>query len=292
MVAGGSSGGRNRFSGGHGGGLYGGTSISSPAWISNPGGTQTTGFALGAGENGRDFLTGDGTPGSGGGGGYYGGFAINRLEPGGGGSGFISGHPGCDAVDADGNHTGQPIHFSGLYFSDTIMETGVAPLDSDGMETGAAPTGHGRVVITPLDGTVIPPVEARLRVLLDVGEQVQLSMAHLLPVNLDFIWTTTDASVVTVDANGVVTGTGLGKAYIWAESLCGEYRDYIPFKVVEDAEAYRLALHLTVGETRRLWLGDDPLAVDWLSMDTSVVTVDVQGRVTGVGHGLAIVRGN
>ena len=65
----------------------------------------------------------------GGGGGYYGGYggnhAANVDRGGGGGSSFISGHAGCNALNASGSHTGQPVHYSGLQFYDTNMQAGV-----------------------------------------------------------------------------------------------------------------------------------------------------------------------
>ncbi len=44
----------------------------------------------------------------------------------GGGSSFISGHEGCDAIKEESTenniiHTGQSIHYSGLYFTNTLM---------------------------------------------------------------------------------------------------------------------------------------------------------------------------
>ncbi len=65
-----------------------------------------------------------------GGSGYYGGtggYAANA----GGGSSFISGHNGCDAIKEESTedniiHTGQSIHYSGLYFTNTLM------IDGDG----------------------------------------------------------------------------------------------------------------------------------------------------------------
>ena len=46
-----------------------------------------------------------------------------------GGSSFVSGHDGCDAIkekSTENNiiHTGQSIHYSGLYFTNTIMIDG------------------------------------------------------------------------------------------------------------------------------------------------------------------------
>jgi hypothetical protein len=131
--------------------------------------------------------------------------------------------------------------------------------------------------------------EPNLHVLLDVNEQAQLSVSKKLPDNLGLIWTSSDESVATVNASGIVTGVGEGNCRIWAESHDGKFREYIPVKVIEHAEEYRLALHLNVGETKRLWFGDDPAAVLWTSMDPSVVTVDNTGRLRSVSPGLAII---
>ena len=59
-----------------------------------------------------------------GGGGYYGGTSYNKSYAGSGGSSFISGHPGCDAVKDNAEyieHTGHPFHYSSLVFTGTQM---------------------------------------------------------------------------------------------------------------------------------------------------------------------------
>ena len=63
-----------------------------------------------------------------GGGGYYVGNNGDAANSGG-GSSFISGHNGCDAIKEESTedniiHTGQSIHYSGLYFTDTVMIDG------------------------------------------------------------------------------------------------------------------------------------------------------------------------
>ena len=45
------------------------------------------------------------------------------------GSSFISGHNGCDAIKEESTenniiHTGQSVHYSGMYFTDTVMIDG------------------------------------------------------------------------------------------------------------------------------------------------------------------------
>ena len=64
-----------------------------------------------------------------GGNGYYPAGAAACTNGSGGGSSFISGHDGCDAINKNstfGNiiHTGQSIHYSGYQFTNTIMIDG------------------------------------------------------------------------------------------------------------------------------------------------------------------------
>jgi hypothetical protein len=150
---------------GAGGGLEGGSggvsiftygrnyeSLIEPETIPLPqGGRQIAGDGSGFGvESGPLYYT-TGLGGSGGGGGYYVGAGGKNNDSsmnyrtqdrqrytvysGAGGSSFISGMAGCDAIDKEGNHTGQPNHYSGLVFTECEMKSGVH-------------TGHGLVRIT------------------------------------------------------------------------------------------------------------------------------------------------
>ena len=121
---------------GGGGGAGGWTSCAGGA-----GGTGTFNSTLGTGTTGINNQSGGG----GGGGGYYGGntngsvqlqYRVGRGAFG--GSSFISGHPGCNALNASGSHTGQPVHYSGLQFYNTSMSSGTN-------------SGNGVVRISPVN---------------------------------------------------------------------------------------------------------------------------------------------
>ena len=91
------------------------------AWSPNV--TQTSGGAFGYGTDGIESVHGAG----GGGGGYYGGYTYNINSYSGrapGGSSFISGYEGCNAVNSSGTHTGSPIHYSNLKFLNGVMAGG------------------------------------------------------------------------------------------------------------------------------------------------------------------------
>ncbi len=105
--------------------------------------TPTAG-TLGSGGNG----TGNGGYGGSGGAGYYGGGG--GIDVGGAtGSSFISGHPGCNAINADGTHRGNPTHYSGLVFTETVMTAGNASMPNPrGAGNITGNTGNGFVRIT------------------------------------------------------------------------------------------------------------------------------------------------
>lgn len=99
--------------GGAGGGLNGLTNRER----SKPG-TQTSGYKFGIGQDGYGVGSSDGVAGSGGG--YYGGTTSDysdECEAGAGGSSFVSGYDGCNAIfeeTTENNiiHSGQKIHYS------------------------------------------------------------------------------------------------------------------------------------------------------------------------------------
>ena len=80
-----------------------------------------------AGEFGGSLWANNTDPGGCGGGGYYGGTSYPYAYGGSGGSSFISGHDGCDAVENNSEviiHTGNSLHYSGIYFTNTQMIDG------------------------------------------------------------------------------------------------------------------------------------------------------------------------
>ena len=103
-----------------------------------------------------------------GGGGYYAG-GVGFGADASGGSSFISGHNGCDAITESSTesnivHTGQSIHYSGYKFTDTIMIDGlgykwtntkgteiVGMPSHDGTSTMTGNTGHGYAKITLIE---------------------------------------------------------------------------------------------------------------------------------------------
>ena len=89
---------------------------------------------------------------SGGGGGYYAGCDSGHVG-GSGGSSFISGYSGCDAISESSTenaivHTGQPNHYSGLAFTNTQMIDGKSTMPSPNGGTETGHSGDGACIIS------------------------------------------------------------------------------------------------------------------------------------------------
>ena len=175
MVAGGGGGsGGSNWNGstaGCGGNIIGGyaTYTSSKTQVTYSPGTQTGGYRFGAGRSHTRTYTN--IESGGGGGGYYGGDtntgSSSQDWAGCGGSSFISGYTGCNAIKescsvntgGESNHTGSPNHYSNLIFNDgtMIMISGAtsgmpnpneASLNSN-TTTGNDGPGYARITIIP-----------------------------------------------------------------------------------------------------------------------------------------------
>ena len=138
MVAAGGGGPDTELSGGAGGGLIGKDS--------------QNGYGKGGNSFSEEIYDGNG----GGGGGYYGGGTSIECTDygGGGGSSFISGHPGCIAIKKESSDfdniipVDTSIHFSGLYFTRTLMIDGENEMPSPyGGKEKAGHIGHGAIRI-------------------------------------------------------------------------------------------------------------------------------------------------
>ena len=136
------------------------------------------------------------------------------------------------------------------------------------------------------------PNKSKLSVHLNTAETVQLSVSDTLSDNLNYTWTSTSTSVATVDTNGKVTAVAPGLSTITATNAEGISQS-IPVRVLPGtADLFRLAVHLTPGQTQQLGMSVDQeeVAWAWQSLDESVATVDATGKVSALAPGLAIVQ--
>ena len=149
MVAAGGAGLVSDYSGNPSGGTLSSPNVTGVYGAVSTGATQTSGASFGIGGTGVR---------SGGGGGYWGGGA--NTYSGAGGSSYISGHVGCVALQDDSANTPKTgcsngtndvecsIHYSGKYFTDTIMLSGSSDMpgyDTSDTITGNSGNGHARI---------------------------------------------------------------------------------------------------------------------------------------------------
>ncbi len=182
----------------------------------------------------------------------------------------------------------------------------VATVDENGLVTGIA---AGTVIISaqsthPDEGasadiTVVePPVTdvtvSPLATSVDIGEQVSLS-ATSTDVADSFSWTSSSPSAATVSDAGVVTGVAPGTTQITVTGTNSGAADVSTITVLA-AVVYQVQV---TPDTAQIFVGDTiPLLgstsrvgglLTWSSGDESVVTVDQNGLVTGIGAGTAVV---
>ncbi|MVX67494.1 hypothetical protein GKZ28_28295, partial [Clostridium chromiireducens] len=110
-----------------------------------------------------------------------------------------------------------------------------------------------------------------------------------------------DAGVVSVDVSGKITGVSAGTAVIKATTADGS-KTAVCVVTVTDAVVNVRSVNLnktidelTVGGTDKLEATVNPSdatnkAVTWSSDNTSVATVDVSGKITGVSAGTAVIK--
>ena len=153
--------------GGYGGGLIGGAGTTENhinplnnivgGYYTDTGATQTSAGYCTAylpytnNGYGGGFGISNGNAQAGGGGGYYGGASLLHCG-GSGGSSFISGYTGCNAIDQSSTsdkilHTGSPIHYSTFIFTNSQMIAGNSsmPKPTGGTETGHSGNGYARI---------------------------------------------------------------------------------------------------------------------------------------------------
>ena len=143
----------------------------------------------------------------------------------------------------------------------------------------------------PIADQTPPATEAKLKVVLEVAESLRLSVDDDLNINTQMSWSSSEPTVATVNEKGIVTALAPGNTVITVKSVDGSYTDYINVLVVENADDYRLAIDLKVGETARLTADDftNTANITWAPMDSSIANVTSKGKVTALSKGLVLI---
>jgi len=134
---------------------------------------------------------------------------------------------------------------------------------------------------------------------LSVGDSYNM-IASILPLNAtnqSVTWSSSNSSVASVDSNGKVTAVSAGTATITAKTVDGNKTDTCNVVVVVNVTSISLnksSETFTVGCSDTIIATVSPLnatnqSVTWLSSNSSVATVDSNGKVTAVSVGTASI---
>ena len=178
----------------------------------------------------------------------------------------------------------------------TAVKMGTATITATTRDGGKTATCKVTVNPMPVDSITLNPTTLTLT----RGETGKLT-ATVTPDNADnktVTWSSSDASVATVDNDGTVTAVKVGTATITATTRDGDKTATCTITVssisVESIELDRETLALTRGETGKLTATVTPDNADdktvlWSSSNASVATVDGNGTVTAVSKGTATI---
>ena len=210
----------------------------------------------------------------------------------------------AEAFDANGHAV------AGAEFTWESGDASVATVDGSGLVTGV---GLGEAEVTATSSgvsgraalTVVAPVATTVAVTpntveLPARDDTLRLVAEAFDANghavagAEFTWTSSDASVATVDGSGLVTAAGNGAATITATSGSASGNATVTVaQQVSEVAVSPAADTLFVGDTLRLVAeafdanGHAVAGAEftWASSDASVATVDGSGLVTGTGAG-------
>lgn len=210
-----------------------------------------------------------------------------------------------------------PIDASNQTVTWTSSDISIAMVSPDGTVYAIKP-GQATIMATAVDGgyvalckvTVKPKTTVATALKLStysetisVGETLQLS-AILSPDNVtnkNISWTSTDASVATVDASGLVRALSDGKTQIIATTTDGSNLSAIceitvekQFIAISQLELNPSNARITIGTTITLTTVITPenassKEISWSSTNPSVATVSQSGAVTAISEGEAII---
>ncbi len=157
-----------------------------------------------------------------------------------------------------------------------------------------------KVIITPVNIPVTGVTLNKTSTTLLVGGTETL-IATVLPTNAtnkNVTWSTSDASKVTVNSSGMITGVAVGSATITVTTVDGGYTANCLVQVnpisVTGVTLNKTSTTLLIGGTETLIATVLPTnatnkAVTWSTSDASKVTVNSSGMITGVAVGSATI---
>ena len=204
-----------------------------------------------------------------------------------------------------------PANATNKKFSWHCADTSIATVSNKGIVTGKKPgtttvtvmTEEGSfsasctvVVYTPANGIKINSD----KITLGKGAKTVLT-ATVTPAdvsNKGVEWSSSDASVASVNATGQVSGLKVGSAVITAKTADGKYKDTCLVEVLQLATEVVLDftnLQLDVGKSKTLSASLRPITitnknVKWSSSDKTIASVNSKGTITALKAGTVTIK--
>ena len=196
------------------------------------------------------------------------------------------------ATTAGGPYTTITTEITETSYTDTDVTSGTTYYYIvSAINAGAEIGNSNEASAQPTESQTPPITDSKLKVVLEVAESLRLSVDDDLNVNTQMSWTSSEPTVATVNEKGIVTALAPGNTVITVKSVDGSYTDYINVLVVENADDYRLAIDLKIGETARLTADNftNTANITWAPMDSAIANVTTKGKVTALSKGLVLI---
>lgn len=161
-------------------------------------------------------------------------------------------------------------------------------------------TAECRVVVSDsvVKVTGISLDKTELKLAVGEAERVNATVTPSNATNKGVTWSSSDSSVASVSSTGVVRAVDEGEATITASTKDGNYEATVKVKIEKiSVESLRVEdITILVGETANLTYKILPnnaadKTVTWKSTDTTVVTINDKGEVTGIKTGKVKIIG-
>ncbi len=190
------------------------------------------------------------------------------------------------------NPTVVSVSSSGLISSNSVGTATISAIST----VDTTKRGTAQVTVQPAPSVGVSPSQATI----SIGEQRPLTgrITVAQGVSAALIWRTSDASIATVNANGVVTGVGMGTATITmlaaADTTKRATSSITVLGMVRSVVVTPANLSGFVGDVSPLTAtvtadGSLSTAVSWRTSNTAVAIVSPLGNVTMNGLGQAII---
>ena len=206
-------------------------------------------------------------------------------------------------------YTLEPDKDSYMALSWSVIDPNVATVDDKGVVTGVN-VGTTHVIVTGLGVSATCTIEVYQNaetltftnpsITVDVGESIDAAytLAPATATSQTLNWSSQNATIASVDANGKITGVSQGETTIFA-NLPNGYVSYLTVNVISKVKGMELdpaSAELVKGDKLKIKPVFTPAdatnkKVKWASSNEAVATIDENGKITALAGGITMITG-